>query len=293
MVGAKNRRRESRLKTRLRIPLFLIVGVLALALTAAGCGDDDDEDGDATGAAAGEELDTQEPGTLVVGSDIPFGRFERGREPNYEGYDIDITNEIAKRLDLEVQIEDTGFAAIFRDLAAGKFDMVASATTITPEREKVVDFSNPYYLADQSLLVEQGSDIQSQEDLAGATIGAQDGTTGETYANDETDAEEVRGFPTAPGSVNALRAGTVDAVIIDLPFAEDAIQAQGGLEIAEEIVTRELFGLAFQEDADELRETVNATLQEMKDDGTYAEIHEEWFKEKPPEDLLQATHEPE
>lgn len=281
------------MKTRLRIPLLLfVVAVLALALTAAGCGDDDEEDGDATGTAAGQELDTKEPGTLIVGSDIPFPPFELGREPSYDGYDIDLTDEIAKRLGLDVQIEDTGFAAIFRDLAQDKFDMVASATTITPEREKIVDFSNPYYFADQSLLVEEGSDLQSAEDLEGATVGAQDGTTGEAYANDETDAEEVRGFPTGPGAINALRAGTVDAVIIDLPVAEDAVQEQGGVEIGEPIVTREEYGFVFQQDADELRESVNATLQEIKDDGTYEKIYEEWFKEKPVEDLLDATHEP-
>ncbi|MGH3113374.1 MAG: basic amino acid ABC transporter substrate-binding protein [Gaiellaceae bacterium] len=281
------------MKTRFRIPiLLLIAAVLALALTAAGCGDDDDDGGDTTGAAAGEELDTKEPGTLIVGSDIPFPPFELGREPNYDGYDIDLVNEIAERLDLEVQIEDTGFAAIFRDLAQDKFDMVVAATTITPEREKIVDFSNPYYFADQSLLVEEGSDVQSQDDLAGATVGAQDGTTGETYANDETDAEEVRGFPTGPGAINALRAGTVDAVIIDLPVAEDAVEKQGGVEIAEEIVTREEYGLVLQQDADELREAVNTTLQEIKDDGTYEKIYEEWFKEKPDSELLDATHEP-
>lgn len=282
------------MKTRFRIPiLLLVVAVLALALTAAGCGDDDDDGGDTTAAAAGEELDTLQPGTLVVGSDIPFPPFELGRAPNYDGYDIDLAEEIANRLELEVQIEDTAFDTIFRDLAQGKFDMVASATTITPERERVVDFSNPYYFAEQALLVEQGSDIRSEEDLAGATVGAQDGTTGETYANDETDAETVRGYPEGPDAINALRAGQIDAVIIDLPFAEDAVQQQGGIEIAEEVVTREEYGLVFQQDADELRESVNATLQEIRDDGTFVRIYEEWFDEEPREDLLDATHEPE
>jgi ABC-type amino acid transport substrate-binding protein len=278
---------------KLRVPLLALIAVLfAIAATAAGCGGDDDEEEATTGAAAGEELDTMEPGTLIVGSDIPFPPFEQGRAPNYTGFDIELVNEIAERTNLDVQVEDTAFDTIFRDLAQAKFDMVASATTITPERERAVDFSNPYFFADQALLVEEGSDIQSEEDLAGATVGAQDGTTGETYANDETDAESVRGFPEGPDAINALRAGQVDGVIIDLPVAEDAVEAQGGIEIAVPIVTRAEYGLVFQQDADELRETVNTTLQEIKDDGTYADIYQEWFKEEPPEELLEATHEP-
>jgi ABC-type amino acid transport substrate-binding protein len=282
------------LKNALRLPLMaLIAALLALALTAAGCGDDEDEGGE-TGAAPGEELDTIEPGTLTVGSDIPFPPFEQGRAPNYEGYDIDIVNEVAERAGLEVQIEDTAFDTIFRDLAQGKFDMVASATTILPERERAVDFSDPYYFADQALLVEQGNnDIKTVDDLGGATVGAQDGTTGEIYANDETDAQEVRGFPEGPDAINALRAGTVDAVIIDLPVAEDAVQAQGGVQVAQRVVTREEYGLAFQPDGDALREEANAALQEIKDDGTFAKIYNKWFKEQPPEELLTATHEPE
>ena len=280
------------MRNRARVLLLaLIAAVLVLALAAAGCGGDDEESG---GDSAGGGIETIEPGVLTVGSDIPFPPFEAGRAPNYEGFDIDIVDEIAKRTELDVQIEDTPFEPIFRDLAQGKFDMVASATTITPEREQAVDFSDPYYFADQGLLVEEGnSDIQTVDDLPGTTVGAQDATTGEIYANDETDADEVRGFPEGPDAINALRAGTVDAVIIDLPVAEDAVQAQGGVEIAQRVVTREEYGLAFQDDGDALREEVNAALQEIKDDGTYAEIYEKWFKEKPPEELLSATNEPE
>lgn len=272
--------------------LALIVALLSCALVAAGCGDDEDEGGGES--AGGAEIETIEPGVLTVGSDIPFPPFEKGRAPNYEGYDIDIVNEVAERTGLEVQIEDTAFDTIFRDLAQGKFDMVASATTILPEREQAVDFSDPYYFADQALMVEEGNnDIQTVDDLGEATVGAQDGTTGEIYANDETDAAEVRGFPEGPDAINALRAGTVDAVIIDLPVAEDAVEVQGGVEVAQRVVTREEYGLAFQESGDALREEANAALQGIKDDGTFADIYQQWFKEQPPEELLSATHEPE
>ena len=259
-----------------------VLAMLAVPLLAVGCGDDDDDGGgDGDGAAQ----------QLVVGSDIPFPPFEQGRAPNYTGFDIDLVNEIAERANLQVEYQDTAFDTIFRDLAQGKFDMVASATTITPERQQTVDFSDPYYEAQQALMVERGSDIQTVEDLAGVTVGAQDGTTGEAYANDETEAEEVRGYPEGPDAVNALRAGQVEAVIIDLPVAADALESPAGedLSVAAEIPTMELYGFAFQRDDDQLREQVNDALAEIKDDGTLADIYQRYFATEPPDSVLEGT----
>lgn len=262
-------------------PLAVAV-LVASALIAAGCGDDDEE------AVGG----TAEAGKLLVGSDIPYPPFEQGRAPDYTGFDVELVGEIANRLDLEPEFEDTSFDTIFRDLAQGKFDMVASATTITGERERTVDFSDPYYLSEQALLVESGSEIAAPEDLSGATVGVQQGTTGQDYAESETDAGDVRAFPEGPDAVNALQAGQVEAVIIDLPVAQDVTEKQEGLAIATSIPTEEQYGFAFQQDAGDLRERVNDALREMKDDGTYAEIYSEWFGQEPPEEVLDAAHEP-
>jgi ABC-type amino acid transport substrate-binding protein len=275
------RGREMR-KTRLWV-LVALVGLLATAMIAAGCGDDDEEG----------ELGLIQEGQLLVGTDTPFRPFEIGQPPDITGYDIDVVNEVADRIGLEVEYQDTSFDTIFRDTAQGKFDMAVAASTITDERERTVDFSDPYYEANQSLVVAEGeTDIASQEDLGGATVGAQDGTTGEAYANDETDAAEVRGFPEGPDAVNALSVGQVDAVIIDQPFAEEAVEKQGGVEIAEEIVTKELYGIPFAEDNDALREEVNGALAEMKDDGTIADLYDEYFQIEPTDAVLEATHEP-
>ena len=270
--------------------MFLLVGT---ALTA--CGDDDDDDdeggGGGTQTTAAAELETIKPGTLVVGSDIPYPPFESGRAPDYDGFDIDLTNEIATRLELEVEIKDTPFDTIFRDLAQGKFDMVASATTTTPEREKTVDFSDPYYNAEQSILVEEGSDIKTVEDLEGKTIGVQKGTTGEAYAKENANAD-LRSYAEGDDAINALIAGQVEAVLQDLPVNQDAVDTKEGLAIATTIPTKEEYGLVFQEDADALREAVNEILAELKEDGTYAEIYREWFKKDPPQQVLDATHTP-
>ena len=274
----------------MRSRLLALLAALVLVLTAGfavGCGDDDDDNGDSGGG--GEDLGLITEGELLVGTDTPFPPFEIGQPPDISGYDIDVVNAIAENLGVEVTYQDTSFDTIFRDVAQGKFDMAVAATTITPERQKTVSFSDPYYEAEQALMVAPGSDIATVEDLGGVIVGAQDGPTGEAYANDETDASEVRGFPEGPDAVNALRSGQVDAVIIDQPVAQDAVDAQGGVEIATLIPTNELYGLYTSPDNTALLDAVNGALQELKDDGTIEELYQQYFKTEAPESVLTGT----
>jgi ABC-type amino acid transport substrate-binding protein len=279
------------MRTRLTA-LLAALAIIAIGAFVAGCGGDDDDDGgDGDGGA---DLGLIQEGQLLVGTDTPFPPFEIGQPPNLSGYDIDVVNRVAEGLGLPVTYQDTSFDTIFRDTAQGKFDMAVAASTITPEREQTVDFSDPYYQANQSLIVTPDSDIATTDDLGGATVGAQDGTTGEEYANDETPAAQVRGFPEGPDAINALRAGQVDAVIIDQPVAVDAVEALGGgdIEIAQEIVTSELYGIPFAPDNDALREAVNEQLKEIKEDGTLEDLYQRYFPgTEPPPEVLEGTNE--
>jgi polar amino acid transport system substrate-binding protein len=261
--------------TRLWLVIAMIAGLLATVIVA-GCGDDED-DGD--GGSTASEVETLTEGELFVGTDAPFEPFEIGtpEDADFSGYDIEVMNAIGEELGLEVTYQNTGFNAIFRDTANGLFDTAAAASTITEEREQVVDFTDPYYEAQQALLVPEGSEIASVDDLADVIVGAQDGTTGETYANDETDASEVRGFPQGPDAVNAVVTGQVDAVIIDEPVAIDAVEKQGGVELVETIQTEELYGFAVAPDNDGLREAMNEALTGLKEDGTLADLYEKYF----------------
>jgi polar amino acid transport system substrate-binding protein len=267
----------------MRLRFAAVAAVLAIAAVGvgAGCGGDDDDNG----GGGGNELGLIKEGQLLVGTDTPYPPFEIGQPPNISGYDIEVVNAIAQKLGLDVTYQDTSFDTIFRDLSQGKFDMVVAATTITPEREQKVDFSDPYYAADQALVVAPGSDIKTVEDLADKTVGAQDGTTGEAYANDETDASDVRGFPEGPDAINALKAGQVDATVIDQPVAQDALDKEGGIEIPTIIPTGELYGLPTAEDSDALREQINKALQEMKGDGTLKGLYQKYFKIDPPQQV--------
>jgi polar amino acid transport system substrate-binding protein len=278
----------------MRSRLLALLAALVLVLTAGfavGCGDDDDDGGD-SGGGGGDDLGLITDGTLTVGTDTPFPPFEIGQPPDISGYDIEVMNAIADNLGLTAEYTDTGFDTIFRDTANGQFDTAAAASTITPERQQKVNFTDPYYEAQQALLVPEGSDIASVQDLSGAIVGTQDGTTGEAYANDETEAGEVRGFPEGPDAVAALATGQVDAVIIDQPVAVDAVEKQGGVEIAEEIPTNELYGFAVALDNTALLDAMNGALTDIKDDGTLADLYEQYFQTEPPASVLDGTTEP-
>jgi polar amino acid transport system substrate-binding protein len=274
----------------MRSRLLALLAAFVLVLTAGfaiGCGDDDDDS--STTSSGGDDLGLITEGELLVGTDTPYPPFEIGKPPDITGYDIEVMNAIAEDLGVEATYQDTSFDTIFRDVAQGKFDTAAAASTITPERQQTVAFSDPYYEAQQALVVLPDSDIATVEDLAGKIVGAQDATTGEAYGNDETDASEVRGFPEGPDAINALRQGQVDATIIDQPVAQDAVEADGDVEIATLIPTNELYGFAVAKDNTALLDAINSALQKIKDDGKLQELYQEFLKTDAPESVLTGT----
>lgn len=268
--------------------LRLLVLLAAVMLAAAACGEDEPED---TGLGADAEteapaFETLEEGVLEVGSDIPFPPFEFRRGGEETGFDVELVEEIASRLGLEVTWVDTAFDTIFTQLAGGRFDMVASATTITPERAEQVNFTEPYYFAQQSLSInrEETPDIQSTDDLGeGDSVAVQEGTTGEEWAREnlEPNGVEIVTFPEAPDTYTALEAGRVTGVIFDEPSAVEEAGKRPSLEVVEAIDTDEEYGFPVNPNNPELLDAVNQALQEMIDDGTYQSIYEEWFPDAP------------
>ena len=270
--------------------LSALIAALVLCLTAAfagGCGSSDNGGG---GNGGGEG------GKLTVGSDVPYPPFEEfGKtKSEFKGFDVELVEAIGKKIGRTPEFQDTSFDTIFRDLAQGKFEMVASATTITKEREESVDFTNPYYLPSaQSIVVTAGTQgISNEKDLEGKIVGVQQGTTGEEYVEEEIDTKELRTFPQGPDTFPALEAGTLDAVVIDRPVAEKAVEADPKLEIAGGIETEEQYGFVVKQGDDELREELNKGLKEVLESGEYSKIYEKWFHKPPPKEVFTATHEP-
>ena len=276
---------------RLRKWMFLLV---AFALIVAACGDDDDASTtaatqatttttQATTTTAGQAFQTLETGVLTVGSDIPFPPFEDfDNSGNVVGFDAALIDEMANRLGLTVEWVDTDFDTIFTQLALGQFDVVASATTITPERSQQVDFTTPYYKAQQSLTINENEtpNIVSVDDLRERdSVAVQTGTTGADWAleNLAPRGVVVREFPAAPDTYNALEAGQVTGVIFDEPSAVEESANRPGLKVVQAIDTNEDYGFGVDPNAEGLLDALNGALTAMIDDGTYQTIYDEWF----------------
>jgi polar amino acid transport system substrate-binding protein len=259
--------------------LILALAVSALAILAAGCGGGG---GSTTGEGGGGEK-------LVVGSDVPYPPFEEfgQTKTEFKGFDVELMEAIGEKIGREPEFNDTSFDTIFVDLAQGKFEAVASATTITEEREETVDFTEPYYQAEQAILVQDGGKINSVEAMNGATIGAQKGTTGAEFVEENVEGAELRTYPQGPDAVNALKSGVVEAVVIDIPVAENAVKSTSGIEISTPIPTEEEYGFAVAKNNEELLEELNEGLAEVKEDGTYEKIYKKWFHRAPSKSILE------
>ncbi|OFW67443.1 MAG: hypothetical protein A2Z12_03290 [Actinobacteria bacterium RBG_16_68_21] len=260
--------------------------VLVLALVAAACGDDDGgttTEATATTTTQAESL-TQTPGVLTIGSDVPYPPFEDfDASGNVIGFDADLMNEIASRLGLTTEWVDTDFDTIFTQLATGRFDVVASATTITPEREQQVDFSETYYNSQQALTVNTGLNpgIKSVDDLAaGDTVGVQTGTTGADWAttNLAPNGIEIREFVAVADAYNAVEAGQVVGVVSDEPSAVSEVANRSGIAIVQAIDTNEHYGFGVDPARPQLLAEINRVLAEMEADGTYQAIYDAWFE---------------
>lgn len=259
-----------------RFAAVLTALLLALGLTA--CGDDDTAS-TAAGTTPAADLGLATPGTLRVASDIPYAPFEF-TEPGSDvpvGFDVDLVDAIAERLGIaKVEFVDQSFDGILASIAAGRFDMSASSWTITPERAEQVNFSEPYFSANQAILVSASSDIASPEDLTGTTIAVQRGTIGADEAAKIEDAKVLR-FENTDDAFNAVGAGRADAAITDYPVVAYAAAAKPTLKVAAQFPGTDGLGLMFPKGNTALLEAVNGALAELKADGTVDTIYEKWF----------------
>jgi ABC-type amino acid transport substrate-binding protein len=234
----------------------------------------------AEGAAAeAGSLPTIKEGVLTVGSDCTWQPMEFIEGDQIVGFDVDIAAEIAERLGLELDYQNTGWDGLFPALIVNKFDMAISSITITDDRKKEMDFSIPYFTTDQAVAAMTGSDIDSEAKLDGKTAGVQIGTTGEIVAR-EIEGLSVKTYDDIIMVFEDLRAGRIDAAIADsylgLYFAENDDDFVVDLVIK----TDEQLGIAFAKDNEQMVDAVNSALQSMMDDGTYDTIFAKWFGEK-------------
>ncbi|QCB94036.1 transporter substrate-binding domain-containing protein [Cellulomonas shaoxiangyii] len=250
------------------LPTTALVAAAALALGACSGGLGSDE----ASPAATDGVALVEPGTLTVCTNPPFEPFEYEDESGeIVGLDMDIAREVAEDLGVELAVKVTPFDTIQSgtDLDTGTCDIVASGLTITEERQAKFDFSDPYFDADQGLLVPAGSDLSTVESLADKRVGVQLATTGETWATEE--GLETVQFEDLGLQVQALTTGQVDAVVNDIAVLGPWIDE--GFEVAATFPTGEQYGLGVKKGNTALLEEINSTLVRIAGDGTYEEIY--------------------
>lgn len=261
--------------------VWAAAAVLAMLLVA-GCG--------ASGTAekkdaAQGQAEQKAPQKIVVGSDTTFAPFEfqDSKTGQYVGFDVDLIHAVAKAANLEVEYKSMAFDGLIAALQAGQIDAAISAMTITPERQKVVNFSDPYYQSGLSVAVQAKNDtIKGFADLNGKSIAVQSGTTGALKAK-EVPGAKIRYFTNTDQALLELKNGGVDAVINDHPVTAYFIQ-QGNpdIKIVGEKLTAESYGIAVPKSKPELLEKINAGLKAIKESGEYAQIYKKWFGEEPP-----------
>ena len=229
-----------------------------------------------TSAAAGE-LTTVEAGKLTMATNATFPPYEMTTDAgDFEGIDIETAQAIADKLGLELQIDDMDFDAALLSVQQGKADIAMAGITVTDERKAVMAFSDSYATGIQSIIVPEGSDIASPDDLAGKKIGTQRGTTGYIYCTDDFGEDSVVAYDNGLTAVQALNNGQVDAVVIDNAPAKEFIAANPGLVILETSYAEEDYAIGLAKGSS-LEDAINSALEELKADGTLQSIVDKYI----------------
>lgn len=214
---------------------------------------------------------TSKKDELVMATNAEFPPYEYHEGDKIVGIDVEICQAIADELGKELVIEDMAFDSVITSVYTGKADLGAAGLTITEDRLKNINFSDPYATAAQVIIIKEDSDIASPDDLVGKTIGVQLGTTGDIYAEEIEDATLERynkGFE----AVQALLQGKIDAVIIDNEPAKVYVSQNDGLKIVDEAFTYEEYAIAIAKDNTKLLDDVNSAIKKLKDSGKLDEI---------------------
>ena len=244
--------------------LLCLISILMALCVTAGCGREKKADG---------------PKVLKVGTEVTFPPFEFREQGSKEitGFDMDLIRAIGKKLDMQVEILDMDFEALIPAVKRGNLNLVIAGMTITKDRQKIVDMSEPYYTSGLVLVVGKGNAaVQKPEDLKGKAVAVQIGTTGEAKAK-QLAGEKVLGFKTNEEVFNALKEKTIEAIIIDKPVAQYFINKyHPNAVIAGAAFEKEAYGIVMRRHG-ELTPKVNKALAELKNSGEYNKIYEKWF----------------
>lgn len=247
---------------------LVLMSALMLTGLVAGCG------GDKKDAAKSDAK------VLRVATEPTFAPFEFQAKDSkeFDGFDMDLIRAIGKQMGYKVEIANMGFDALIPALNAGNIDVAIAGISMTEDRKKAIDFSEPYYVSGLTVVVNQDNgEVKSIKDLSGKKIAVQIGTTGADAAGKVQNAK-VTTFNTNSEVFLELKNKGVDAVIIDKPVAAYYLvkETKSGAKLVGETLEAESYGIAFKKNS-KLVPEVNKALSALKQNGEYAKIYEKWF----------------
>ncbi len=243
--------------------LALLLSVIFVAVCFTGC------------SAQGKSLeDVKSAGKLVIATSPDFPPFESLEGDEVVGIEVEIMKLICKELGVECEFVQMDFDSVLIGIQAAKYDCAMSGITVTPDREKNMLFTDPYYVAAQVIVVKNDSAIASKADLAGKKVSVQTGTTAEQGCNDE--GLEVQAFQANADAKAALTTGKVDAWVVDNLTAIQMVEEGDGLKILEENMTEEPYAFAFAKGSETLVAEITTILNKLVNDGTVKKIFEDF-----------------
>ncbi|WPZ31590.1 ABC transporter substrate-binding protein (plasmid) [Sulfitobacter sp. OXR-159] len=225
--------------------------------------------------------------TLVVGAYSANPPWEyKNDQSTFEGFEVDLVEEIGKRVGADIEFQDLGFQALFAATSSGRIDMAISTITVTNERLQNQAFTQGYYDSDLALIGRQDGDVSEMASMEGKTVGVLSSSIAEAWVNANAESigfDSIRGYTTQQNLLLDVRSQRLDGAVGDLAGYQYAFQQMPDLKILETIPTGDRFAIMMPQGSEHL-ESVNAAISEIKEDGTLAEIHEKWLGVAPAPD---------
>ena len=216
--------------------------------------------------------------TLIVGTNAEFPPFEYIEQGNIVGFDVDLINEISKIIGKKVEFKNMAFDSLLIAMQTGKINCIISGMTATDERRQHVNFSTPYFVSKQAVIVPGDSDIQKFEDLKGKKIGVVIGYTGDMVVTDMyKDTSSITRYEATGQAIMALTAGKVDATVLDMEPAKEYVANNKGIKVLDTALAEEEYSIALPKDNTALLEEINKALKTLKENGTYDKIYAKYF----------------
>lgn len=237
-------------------------------------------------AAAGLGLTALLPPRAFAAQAVTVGAYPsnppwefKDADGTFQGFEVDVVKEVAKRVGLDATIADSGFQALFAGTTSGRIDMAVSSITITNDRLKNQSFTQPYYDSDGGVLTKASSTVKSTADLKGLTLGAIAASSGEAYIKKNADAfglADTKSYNTQEQLLLDTANGRIDGAVGEVAGFYYAIKKMPGLKVAIRVPTGERFAVMMKKGSP-LLQPVNDAISAMKKDGTMAAIHKKWF----------------